>query len=178
MLQVSVRWVKRFNSLQTGRRSQSPLSVLSTRGNISGFNSLQTGRRSQRCNNPFSPSFWTAFQFPSNGNADTKKGYRWVRWCGRQVSIPFKRERGYKDKTVSTSTTFFRMSFNSLQTGRRIQRLARQGIVSVLKSFNSLQTGRRIQRSHGGKPKKNDMSSFNSLQTGRRIQSGFSVLAL
>ena len=36
------------------------------------------------------------FQFPSNGNADTKKKNAKMFVKGKFVSIPFKRERGYK----------------------------------------------------------------------------------
>ena len=89
------------------------------------------------------------FQFPSNGKAYPKNGKTLC--CDERPSA----------------------SFNSLQTGKRIQSL----LVLKLqqensgKSFNSLQTGKRIQSGVGGPFYEKLGNGFNSLQTGKRIQS-------
>ena len=112
------------------------------------------------------------------------------------VSIPFKRESVSKAETEKKWFVSSK-SFNSLQTGKRIQSVLEisvsdSTIVSIpfkresvskdtntekasanlLKSFNSLQTGKRIQSgvSFGTTSTKTE-ESFNSLQTGKRIQS-------
>ena len=116
------------------------------------------------------------FQFPSNGKADPKlanseTGYP----VDMRVSIPFKRESGSKvnghhigllapnkfqfpsngkadPKTllpVSHRMRHQRLGFNSLQTGKRIQRQKKSGGTVISLCFNSLQTGKRIQSSRG-----------------------------
>ena len=63
------------------------------------------------------------FQFPSNGKAYPKDSYRVsVKLKMKKVSIPFKREsvsKGYFDIICGVGE---RGRFNSLQTGKRIQR--------------------------------------------------------
>ena len=64
-----------------------------------------------------------------------------------EVSIPFKRESIYKATRWRLMTSMTMMGFNSLQTGKHIQRCC--GINWWNKgdiSFNSLQTGKHIQR--------------------------------
>ena len=112
----------------------------------------------------------------------------------RNVSIPFKRESGFKESISKGGYAPEELSFNSLQTGKWIQRLKRCTVVSphevsipfkresgfkgcqvcfliyIIYSFNSLQTGKWIQS-----VKKYEHAaviiSFNSLQTGKWIQS-------
>ena len=62
------------------------------------------------------------------------------------------------------------ISFNSLQTGRHIQRSITVTRINDQLSFNSLQTGRHIQSVHAYAQLHNSVC-FNSLQTGRHIQS-------
>ena len=65
-------------------------------------------------------------------------------------------------------------SFNSLQTGKRIQSLGKDKALKNVNEigFNSLQTGKRIQSLLASiLLLKMEMLSFNSLQTGKRIQS-------
>ena len=162
------------------------------------------------------------FQFPSNGKAYPKptSSAPPLPPPPPLVSIPFKRESGSKamphwneqrlgkefqfpsngkadPKRCRTGTSNgSAKSFNSLQTGKRIQSKSFTNFPLVLRSFNSLQTGKRIQRYNredvtifakefqfpsNGKayPKLGEMmykigdriQSFNSLQTGKRIQS-------
>ena len=85
------------------------------------------------------------FQFPSNGKA-------------------YPKSEGWKIAVCE------RIGFNSLQTGKRIQREKDWKQKTGTKCFNSLQTGKRIQR--GLKNEwRNERQCFNSLQTGKRIQS-------
>ena len=112
------------------------------------------------------------FQFPSNGKVYTKLKIDQLDADSVTVSIPFKREGIYKADRKDGCWTWWR-SFNSLQTGRYIQRekppeekdgdnnefqFPSNGkvytkpylalpIAVVLIGFNSLQTGRYIQRS-------------------------------
>ena len=115
------------------------------------------------------------FQFPSNGKA-------------------------YPKILMHVMETDTDLSFNSLQTGKRIQRVSivwstRTLSVSIpfkresvskeflqkefrapdIESFNSLQTGKRIQRTllqH----LRGEILGFNSLQTGKRIQREINTL--
>ena len=93
------------------------------------------------------------FQFPSNGKAYPKRSVallQLTKMFSSKVSIPFKREsvsKGRKRWSLSASM----LSFNSLQTGKRIQRrLWRLLRHRNYFGFNSLQTGKRIQRCERG----------------------------
>ena len=136
---------------------------------------------------------FTVFQFPSNGKAYTKRKNGCTPRLSDQVSIPFKRETISKGK-IFVSVRVPSLSFNSLQTGKHIQRgIIFLGICALLvsipfkresiskdpllhpkhrqrkKGFNSLQTGKHIQRlTYMLKQPK--AKSFNSLQTGNHIQ--------
>ena len=112
----------------------------------SGFNSLQTGKWIQRLDKTVKASNADAkFQFPSNGKVDSEKFNPKVSRKLNLVSIPFKRESGFRAyllcsklswKTVSIP--FKRESgFRALTTPQRWRRE---------KCFNSLQTGKCIQR--------------------------------
>ena len=138
-----------------------------------GFNSLQTGKPIQ--STPYSPR---------------------PRWNVR-VSIPFKREslskepptwrdrdrlrhkfqfpsngKAYpKDLFLSNYNQLLAFSFNSLQTGKPIQREKTAFTFSdETISFNSLQTGKPIQRCVKCVYPPTILGSFNSLQTGKPIQ--------
>ena len=113
------------------------------------------------------------FQFPSNGKAYPKvDGNRLSIRTAGQVSIPFKRESVSKAMLDHHTEYLEELCFNSLQTGKRIQRTTAVLIVlTAAMSFNSLQTGKRIQS--GRRPRedrRSDLTCFNSLQTGKRIQ--------
>ena len=87
------------------------------------FNSLQTGKRIQRqMKIARTLALTLTFQFPSNGKADPKrlpaKHPKWQIF----VSIPFKRESGSKVANTLLNAMAEAESFNSLQTGKRIQR--------------------------------------------------------
>ena len=64
------------------------------------------------------------FQFPSNGKVYSKQRVTfWLIAKWGAVSIPFKRESVFKDgKRISQTWRSARDSFNSLQTGKCIQR--------------------------------------------------------
>ena len=87
-----------------------------------GFNSLQTGKHIQsKSTIRLNKGSLKWFQFPSNGKAYTKEGIyiRILKWT---VSIPFKRESIYKADNSSDTREDANMCFNSLQTGKHIQR--------------------------------------------------------
>ena len=109
------------------------------------------------------------FQFPSNGKAYPKTNSLIFKNF-ISVSIPFKRESVSKgpDETEEEETD---ESFNSLQTGKRIQSSELNEVQrAAVDSFNSLQTGKRIQRFSQSVSQFLSHSCFNSLQTGKRIQ--------
>ena len=113
--------------------------------------------------------FW--FQFPSNGKAYPKATIALTLHNTTTVSIPFQRESVSKVWTCQKAQDVYD-SFNSLQTGKRIQStntfMCRR---QRKRSFNSLQTGRRIQRvEYKIEVYASEKRGFNSLQTGRRIQ--------
>ena len=62
------------------------------------------------------------FQFPSNGKADPKgSSQRQIRKRNQGVSIPFKRESGLQGAITSLTHSDTGLCFNSLQTGKRIR---------------------------------------------------------
>ena len=117
-----------------------------------------------------------SFQFPSNGKAYPKS-------CYGRTSISFQQRIRLRFNSLQTGKRIQRFlgclmllmrraSFNSLQTGKRIQSQKPPKVHYITNCFNSLQTGKRIQRrvllnARTGGPK----HGFNSLQTGKRIQS-------
>ena len=177
---------KEYTNNQTGQVSLS-------------FNSLQTGKRIQR---PTTSTTGTpdddVFQFPSNGKADPKQRCHAGRLRWGPVSIPFKRESGSKDVRAKASVNEVDEGFNSLQTGKHIQRdhkslgLTRNLKVSIPFKRESvskaiellpLATGVGVvsipfKRESVSKAYRKrsaylkHQKSFNSLQTGKHIQSG------
>ena len=140
----------------------------------------------------------TKFQFPSNGKA-YPKGWGQRHWAYRghtDVSIPCKRESlskgGWSPQIVSVWCLGFQfpsngkaypkyanyarqkgypLGFNSLQTGKPIQRIEQDADIVAFLCFNSLQTGKPIQRILFICIHKHRITRFNSLQTGKPIQS-------
>ena len=137
------------------------------------FNSLQTGKWIQRFYFIACTCRQDRFQFPSNGKVDSKatnefgrcyqthycfnslQTGKWIQritpndsQCEDYVSIPFKRESGFKDQPRKTPSNWKVQGFNSLQTGKWIQR-GKQSATHTrqrCQGFNSLQTGKWIQR--------------------------------
>ena len=113
-----------FNSLQTGRCIQSFTQQLQTVIEWTGFNSLQTGRCIQR-------------SFPEEG-----KGGLYV-----HVSIPFKREGVSKATTVTRNGSVVAVSIPFKREGvSKVALLKGLPTLASVGGFNSLQTGRCIQR--------------------------------
>ena len=111
------------------------------------------------------------FQFPSNGKAYPKDDvkinphYSWYRF-----QFP-SNGKAYPKTLIFFSIVLFFPGFDSLQTGKRIQRQRHIKRTSHQnQSFNSLQTGKRIQSLTSKSQRSNCKSCFNSLQTGRHIQ--------
>ena len=113
------------------------------------FNSLQTGKPIQSSlKYTWQGNCKTRFQFPSNGKAYPKLNATRICGKGRKVSIPFKRESlskvmvplfGCGIKEVETvSIPFKRESLSKEGTA--------SGTKTMTGSFNSLQTGKPIQR--------------------------------
>ena len=116
---------------------------------------------------------YKSFQFPSNGKAYPKSesvvSVR-DRRCG--VSIPFKREGISKVSDITHDLFLHSQCFNSLQTGRHIQRrlpLHRPRRTPARVSIPFKREG--ISKAYHGTPKTSNYPfGFNSLQTGRHIQ--------
>ena len=195
--QARLPGLQSFNSLQTGKPIQR--NIPSSQSSLTdSFNSLQTGKPIQSLNKEkFLARKGILFQFPSNGKAYPKfillvcpfncglrfqfpsngKAYpKNYRFGAKTETVKFQfpsNGKAYpKDKyLLPRYTCFSRCSFNSLQTGKPIQRyLPTKGRISG-KSFNSLQTGKPIQRNQEARPQ-TEVLGFNSLQTGKPIQSG------
>ena len=139
------------------------------------------------------------FQFPSNGKAYPKKSRytmcakRWTRsfnslQTGRHiqsftgsatrrtrgdlVSIPFKREGISKGSLMARSLVSPPSRFNSLQTGRHIQRNNGTDGHHQRGTFQFPSNGKAYPKRNLS-PSSNSSLCFNSLQTGRHIQSNF-----
>ena len=87
-----------------------------------GFNSLQTGRHIQSCRSRLvsRPPERVSIPFKREGISKGDDGEQEGR--GRFVSIPFKREGISKGLLILTFLNSTITRFNSLQTGRHIQR--------------------------------------------------------
>ena len=135
-----------FNSLQTGKRIQrfSPLDWIGVEDMC--FNSLQTGKRIQRASLPVAMILGHFVSIPFKRESVSKVMTTLISVLTKQVSIPFKRESVSKASSGSGSKGSS-SGFNSLQTGKRIQRCTTSGNSGGIASFNSLQTGKRIQSS-------------------------------
>ena len=110
------------------------------------FNSLQTGKHIQRDQRRGQGGRQSRirFQFPSNGKAYPKLKQPLKRKPKLRVSIPFKRESISKGIRRAEHSEDNADGFNSLQTGKHIQR-SNRGKCQDKKGFNSLQTGKHIQ---------------------------------
>ena len=110
------------------------------------FNSLQTGKCIQSDRVQAVPSDEERFQFPSNGKVYSKTAFETPRPFERStVSIPFKRESVFKVTAIAkemqdsgVSIPFKRESV--FKDGHRLEEWVVTG------GFNSLQTGKCIQR--------------------------------
>ena len=115
------------------------------------FNSLQTGKRIQSRKEGGDGGDCISFQFPSNGKADPKLNLTKT-WYFPLPKFQFPSNGKADPKTllpVSHRMRHQRLGFNSLQTGKRIQRQKKSGGTVISLCFNSLQTGKRIQSSRG-----------------------------
>ena len=112
------------------------------------------------------------FQFPSNGKAYTKPHDAGNMITGPSEEFQFPSNgKPYTKKVIERILNLDPNSFNSLQTGKHIQRYKRYcAALAENRSFNSLQTGTHIQRCNLASFFF-DLKSFNSLQTGKHIQS-------
>ena len=149
MLQLSVRWVKRFHSLQTGRWIASKLEIARSEMGNNSFHSLQTGRwiASKYCG-----SRWCRYQkfpFPSNGKVD-RKNIQQVELTKQEGSC-----------------------FHSLQTGRWIASLAHcRRKPKMDRKFPFPSNGKVDRKSYPITRFSEDLKQvegFHSLQTGRWI---------
>ena len=115
---------------------------------VAGFNSLQTGKCIQSAKATAHNNIAKRlFQFPSNGKVYPKitRVPRHQLHLLSQVSIPFKRESVSKVKMRMPLGCSTYICFNSLQTGKCIQRKIMECQRQEFASFNSLQTGKCIQ---------------------------------
>ena len=86
------------------------------------------------------------FQFPSNGKAYPKL-IRNSKFSQKIFSFQFPSNgKAYPKLIVGVQISRLQVGFNSLQTGKPIQRQLRIRTFHVKNRFNSLQTGKPIQR--------------------------------
>ena len=135
---------KSFNSLQTGKPIQSRWLVIGFLGNVVSFVSIPFKRESvsKAC-----PSWrhWclrTKFQFPSNGKADPK----WIKAISMtqfQSMFQFPSNgKAYPKLTCFVNSPDNNYSFNSLQTGKRIQSLCPWGCIAETEKFQFPSNGK------------------------------------
>ena len=134
-----------FNSLQTGKRFQTLLSVVTGPEDQQSFNSLQTGKRFQT--NDRIERWWGGQSFNSlqtGKRFQTRTGSLNGK-CLDFVSIPFKRESVSK-RTRCQHRLHLCIEFQFPSNGKAFpnKRIVLFAPVTI-KSFNSLQTGKRFQ---------------------------------
>ena len=136
-----------------------------------GFNSLQTGKHIQSEDGLKIRKFLTEFQFPSNGKA-YPKSFRTTQFRGLYfVSIPFKRESISKDHPNHNQGKHGDYRFNSLQTGKHIQRCWHSAVAQSYWCGVSIPFKREtIYKDQITGTGQQGQLSFNSLQTGKHIQ--------
>ena len=120
--------------------------ILNTLSEMESFNSLQTGKCIQRTSISQFLVRRRRFQFPSNGKVDPKSEYGYgIRWS-HGVSIPFKRESVFKARYYE----FNRLNAEKVSIPFKRESVSKVDGVLVLEqiclNFNSLQTGKCIQR--------------------------------
>ena len=90
-----------------------------------------------------------------------------------KVSIPYEREGAWKDKRTFTERTRSRDGFNSLRTGRGMERRTAQRASTRLSCWFQFPTNGKGHGKYGpGILQSDERSSFNSLRTGRGMESG------
>ena len=108
-----------------------------------GFNSLQTGRYMESDNDGVAGWSSAKFQFPSNGKVQGK--LRSLMHCSIPlwvVSIPFKREGTWKVAWQRKNYGSWSYSFNSLQTGRYMERNIPAGRENLVLGFQFPSNGK------------------------------------
>ena len=89
------------------------------------------------------------FQFPSNGKVEPKWTTSYIVRAGPicKVSIPFKRESGAKEDTLSDESAHSRNEFQFPSNGKVEPKASSESLIwQCFKGFNSLQTGKWSQR--------------------------------
>ena len=142
---------------------------------MKSFNSLQAGKRIQSPQSISHPQKRSEFQFPSSGKADPKI----VEKASRKqigivsVSIPFKRESGSKEsgEKVTSGDCNRRVSIPfKRESGSKVA-ITPKTAGDVPFRFNSLQARKADPKTKLNAAKNPNCSCFNSLQAGKRIQS-------
>ena len=139
-------WRICFNSLQTGKWIQSG-SLPAHPSRCLGFQFPSNGKVDPKPDNNEDNNEEGKFQFPSNGKVDPKRTFAGtIRYLLQKVSIPFKRESGSKGlHTIVGTCTGIQFQFPS--NGKVDPKPNNVQTSFILwKSFNSLQTGKWIQR--------------------------------
>ena len=160
-----------FNSLQTGKRIQRVRSLSPLRSfGPTCFNSLQTGKRIQSLEKDGTvKAVRVMFQFPSNGKAYPKLTLIALFVMVMEFQFP-SNGKAYPKNCCWALLFLVLLRFNSLQTGKRIQRtpppttIDGMGGVSIPFKRESVSKVR-TERLWHQYPRR-----FNSLQTGKRIQ--------
>ena len=166
--------LQRFQFPSNGKAHGNQWRIYSRYGKLLSFNSLQTGKRMERKNTRISfLDLQKEFQFPSNGKEHGKTRNDGHRHARKHVSIPFKREGAWKATTSEDCTQCFSLSFNSLQTGRSMERkefvpaVGQEPFVSIPFKREGAWKDQRSNPANWA----TDGICFNSLQTGRSMES-------
>ena len=113
----------RFNSLQTGKCIQRRVEFGKQFVRDASFNSLQTGKCIQSCKDLLhrTVGLYDLFQFPSNGKVYSEESLQANHlWA---VEFQFPSNGKVDSEAQKTMGQFVEISFNSLQTGKWIQRI-------------------------------------------------------
>ena len=134
------------------------------------FNSLQTRKPIQRGNGLGTGDRLLTFQFPSNGKADPKWDTELQQRRAEEFQFP-SNGKAYPKSKKAIVTQGLRECFNSLQTGKPIQRKTHPEVREYLTEFQFPSNGKAYPKIPKERESNDTLSCFNSLQTGKPIQS-------
>ena len=163
-----------FNSLQTGKHIQSnEIDKLTDDLNVSiPFKRESIYKEDEYGENIAIPCVSIPFKRESIYKVRSR---RWMVLQRKAVSIPFKRESIYKALKVSAKPSPALTSFNSLQTGKHIQRrnpiTTCEGKAVMFQFPSNGKAYTKLYNLYKRRYTKCVYQSFNSLQTGKHIQS-------
>ena len=138
---------KSFNSLQTGRCIQRQFSQRAQNGVHGRFQFPSNGKVYPKERRSWFHTDKWEFQFPSNGKVYPKRLKRFLQTASTEFQFPFKREGVSKEKGETVFSAHCGSGFQFPSNGKVYPKSQRHNRCnSEATGFNSLQTGRCIQR--------------------------------